>query len=111
VEYVRFSNIPYAEPPVTDLRFIQSIPPEKENSEINNGSTTKICLQRKVGWFGFAGQFSGNWAGGADIDEKWDYPINPERNYTYPPLVETLPPGGNVFPSLCTLMTKYSFSR
>jgi carboxylesterase type B len=48
--YYIFSNIPYAEQPVGDLRFQLPVAITRNSSTINNGSTTTICVQGAPLW-------------------------------------------------------------
>ncbi|KAJ4413670.1 hypothetical protein N0V82_008399 [Gnomoniopsis sp. IMI 355080] len=48
--YFNFSNIPYAEPPLGDLRFQRSIPLQTPNRTLNDGSNPRICPQGTPLW-------------------------------------------------------------
>ena len=49
-DYYIFSNIPYAEQPVGDLRFQLPVAITTSSSNVNNGSTTPICMQGAPLW-------------------------------------------------------------
>lgn len=48
--YYIFSNIPYAEQPVGDLRFQLPVAIVRNSSNVNNGLTTTICIQGAPQW-------------------------------------------------------------
>lgn len=48
--YYVFSNIPFAEQPIDDLRFHTVGLPQGNNSLVNNGSTDVICMQSYPEW-------------------------------------------------------------
>ncbi|KAH8669135.1 Alpha/Beta hydrolase protein [Xylariales sp. PMI_506] len=49
-EYYTFSNIPYADQPIGDLRFKETQLPTGTNSTINAGTTNYICMQAYPEW-------------------------------------------------------------
>jgi len=49
-QYFNFSNIPYAQPPVGDLRFKRSVPLVTPDRVVNDGSVTRICPQARPQW-------------------------------------------------------------
>lgn len=49
-DYYIFSNIPYAEQPIDDLRFHAVGLPHGNSSVVNNGSTDVICMQSYPKW-------------------------------------------------------------
>ena len=49
-QYYIFSNIPYAEQPVDDMRFQLPVTITRSSSTINNGSTAAICVQGAPLW-------------------------------------------------------------
>ncbi|KAJ4422560.1 hypothetical protein N0V82_002788 [Gnomoniopsis sp. IMI 355080] len=48
--YLNFSNIPYAQPPVGDLRFKRSVALTTPNRTLNDGSNERICPQAMPLW-------------------------------------------------------------
>ncbi|KAK1756998.1 Alpha/Beta hydrolase protein [Echria macrotheca] len=52
-----FNNVPYAEPPLGELRFRVPIPKISINRTVNDGSTTRICPQASGAWFGLSVPF------------------------------------------------------
>lgn len=52
--YYTFSNIPYAEPPVGQLRFRLPIPSLRINRTVNDGSNPRICPQANAAFFGIS---------------------------------------------------------
>ncbi|KAJ8064023.1 hypothetical protein OCU04_007864 [Sclerotinia nivalis] len=48
--YNNFSNIPYAVPPLHDLRFSKPLPINSTSSQINDGSIGHICPQAHSDW-------------------------------------------------------------
>ncbi|ATZ51472.1 hypothetical protein BCIN_07g01040 [Botrytis cinerea B05.10] len=48
--YNNFSNIPYAIPPLQDLRFSKPLPINSTSSHINHGSIGHICPQAHPDW-------------------------------------------------------------
>ena len=61
--YVKFSNIPFAEPPLGSLRFKAPIPPQKKSKDVNEGLKERICPQYQAGWVPKAFEFLGCFAG------------------------------------------------
>ncbi|KAF7931478.1 uncharacterized protein EAE98_004214 [Botrytis deweyae] len=53
--YNNFSNIPYAIPPLQDLRFSKPLPINSTSSHINDGSIGHICPQARPDWTEDAG--------------------------------------------------------
>ncbi|GAB1316422.1 hypothetical protein MFIFM68171_06632 [Madurella fahalii] len=53
-EFYIFKNIPYAEPPVGNLRFRHPIPYLHVNRTVNDGSAPQVCPQAGPGWFQFS---------------------------------------------------------
>ncbi len=53
-DFYTFKNIPYAEPPLGELRFRKPIPLLSINRTINDGSSTRVCIQGDVPWFQFS---------------------------------------------------------
>ncbi|TGO55584.1 hypothetical protein BCON_0090g00280 [Botryotinia convoluta] len=53
--YNNFSNIPYAIPPLQDLRFSKPLPIDSTSSHINDGSIGQICPQARPDWTEDAG--------------------------------------------------------
>jgi len=95
---VKFSNIPYAEPPTGENRFLEPIPVQTYKDGINNGSVNNVCPQYQVGWFEYAKEFGPAFALSTGLlPAKWQYPIDPEHNYTYPIDSQPSPAEGNIF--------------
>ncbi|KIW01659.1 hypothetical protein, variant [Verruconis gallopava] len=83
--YIRWSNIQYGEAPVGELRFSLPVKPWELNENVNEGKDYKICPQHKIGWLEFAQEFGQTYAlSTGSIPPKWNYPISPANNYTYP---------------------------
>lgn len=78
MNYLAFKNIPYAEPPVGELRFLEPIPLTSWNEEINNGSTSRVCPQMQVGWVPEAFKFLQDFAEDDENLNNWKTPINPK---------------------------------
>jgi hypothetical protein len=77
------------------LRFFKSVPPSNFREDVNEGQNYKICPQHQVGWFDFAKEFGTTFAASTgSIPRKWDYPITPSGNYTYP--IPSFGPGSSV---------------
>ena len=52
--YYSFKNIPYAQPPVGDLRFRHPIPLVTVNRTVNDGSNPRVCYQGSGPWFQYS---------------------------------------------------------
>jgi len=48
-KFVAFSNVPYAEPPLGENRFVEPIPIYNQRETVNNGIVEHICPQMQVG--------------------------------------------------------------
>ena len=81
--YVKFSNIPFAEPPLGSLRFKAPIPPQKKSKDVNEGLEERICPQYQVGWVPKALEFLNCYAGALNetrycsFKDNWTEPIDP----------------------------------
>ncbi|KAM6477064.1 alpha/beta-hydrolase [Trichoderma sp. SZMC 28011] len=62
IKAYNFTNIPYAEPPVGNLRWRAPIPPKGVQKTIQDGSIGKICPQQSPNWTITAIQFATAWA-------------------------------------------------
>ena len=81
--YVKFSNIPFAEPPTGSLRFKAPIPPKRKSKDVNEGLGERVCPQYQAGWVPKAFDFL-NCYGGAlnetsycSFKDNWTDPIFP----------------------------------
>jgi hypothetical protein len=52
--YYSFNNIPYAEPPLADLRFRLPVPLVTVNRTVNDGTNARVCYQQSAPWFQFS---------------------------------------------------------
>ncbi len=52
--YYSFKNIPYAEPPVGDLRFALPVARVTVNRTIDDGSSPRVCPSAGQGWFQYS---------------------------------------------------------
>ncbi|KAL7931937.1 Alpha/Beta hydrolase protein [Trichoderma chlorosporum] len=62
IKTYNFTNIPYAEPPLGDLRWRAPIPPKGVKNTIQDGSIGKICPQMTPNYTIAAVQFATAWA-------------------------------------------------
>lgn len=93
-KYYNFSNIPYAQQPVGDLRFkaAKAIEEVKGDKPLNDGQHTVVCPQTQVGWVPYAFDFLQDYMNPLSVlDKKWQYPITPENNYTWSKDVPLIP--------------------
>ena len=61
--YVKFSNIPFAEPPLGSLRFKAPASPQRKSKDVNEGLEERVCPQYQVGWVPKALEFLDCYAG------------------------------------------------
>lgn len=59
--FYNFSNIPYAAPPVGDLRWRKPEPPLKSD-QVNIGDISRTCAQASTSWGGPVGSFAAEYA-------------------------------------------------
>ncbi len=52
--YYSFKNIPYAEPPLGELRFRAPIPLLSTNRTLNDGTAPRACIQGSAPWFQYS---------------------------------------------------------
>ena len=78
--YVKFSNIPFAEPPLGSLRFKAPVSPQRKSQDVNEGLKERVCPQYQVGWVPKALEFLGCYAGA--LEEPPDCSFN--GNWTDP---------------------------
>ena len=86
--YLKFGNIPFAEPPLGDLRFKAPIPPKKEGSDLNEGLEERVCPQYQAGWvpkaFDFLSCFAGALSETCSFKDNWTDPIGPQDYEPFP---------------------------
>lgn len=88
---MNFSNIPYAEPPVGELRWAPTEYVYKDKEEVNNGSRRAVCPQFQVGWIPPATDFVHDMLLDPVLDKKWNDPIGPDDYASYKPKPELHP--------------------
>lgn len=76
-KFVAFSNVPYAEPPLGENRFIEPIAIYNERETVNNGTVEHICPQMQVGWASAAASFLEDYSNSGSSLDKWTKPIGP----------------------------------
>lgn len=84
--FYNFSNIPYAQQPIGELRFqaAKQIEDQKGNLPLNDGQTSVVCPQSQVGWFSYAEEFLKDfYEANEELDAKWSYPLSPKYNYSW----------------------------
>ncbi|KAF2167043.1 hypothetical protein M409DRAFT_54257 [Zasmidium cellare ATCC 36951] len=74
-KFVKFSNIPYAAPPIGDNRFARPGTPEYNKTK-NDGSRSAICPQYQVGWYPAAEEFIEDMLLIPALPSKWTKKIN-----------------------------------
>jgi hypothetical protein len=74
---VKFSNVPYASPPLGDLRWAFPFVVEYNEGVVNNGSKSAVCPQFDPGWIPAATDFNRNMLLHPALDDKWKAPIGP----------------------------------
>ncbi|KAK5074253.1 hypothetical protein LTR64_006603 [Lithohypha guttulata] len=84
--FYNFSNIPYAQQPIGNLRFkaAKSIEPIQGELPMNDGQKCVVCPQSQVGWVPHAQDFLKDYHEfNKNLDQKWSYKITPKDNYTW----------------------------
>jgi hypothetical protein len=74
---VKFSNVPYASPPLGDLRWAFPLHVQDYSEVVNNGSKSAVCPQFDAGWILAAKDFTRNILLDPALDQKWNTPIGP----------------------------------
>ncbi|KAL8916037.1 MAG: hypothetical protein Q9172_006492 [Xanthocarpia lactea] len=73
-KFVTFKNIPYAEPPIGELRFAEPLSILKRTEGVNYGLVENVCPQAQVGWAPKAMEFVKDFPNAPALD-KWTDPI------------------------------------
>ncbi|KAI4122739.1 MAG: hypothetical protein LQ341_007275, partial [Variospora aurantia] len=73
-KFVTFKNIPYAEPPIGENRFLAPLPVQKYTEGVNYGLVENVCPQVQVGWAPKAMEFLMDFPTAAAL-AKWKDPI------------------------------------
>ena len=83
-KFWNFSNIPFAKPPINELRFCaaEHIDAIEGDKPLNIGENSAICPQIQVGWVAPQVKFLADYYGGKGIDN-WTQPI---EDYDYSPI-------------------------
>lgn len=82
--YLNFSNIPYAAPPIGEGRFnVPWYPEYNESAPVNNGTRRAICPQFQVGWGSAAKEFVHDMLLEPVLPGKWKDPITTDQYEHY----------------------------
>ncbi|KAI4267859.1 MAG: hypothetical protein L6R35_006820, partial [Caloplaca aegaea] len=73
-KFVTFKNIPYAEPPIGENRFLDPVPVQTRTEGVNYGLVDNVCPQAQVGWAPKAMEFLQDFPNAPAL-AKWTDPI------------------------------------
>ncbi|KAL8830863.1 MAG: hypothetical protein Q9170_005546 [Blastenia crenularia] len=84
--FIKFKNIPYADPPVGENRFLEPTYISKDTEGVNYGSNDNVCPQAQVGWAAKAMEFLKDFPIPSAL-ASWTDPITPAEYgpIQYPP--------------------------
>ncbi|KAG7008972.1 hypothetical protein G7Y79_00004g015560 [Physcia stellaris] len=75
-KYLKFKNIPYAEPPLGDLRFFEPTVVMSSNETVNYGWNENVCPQVQAGWAPKAMDFLTDFENPSAL-ANWTDPVTP----------------------------------